>query len=810
MLIMKTLNKILTISVLASVYTMGFMGAVEAADANILDPNQSLDGANLDNVTINHNTYYKPLKNGSITNSIISGDKARLIMMNSTGENLVLGNESGEKGQLELQESKWPGQDKNGISSVKGITAYNDSAITLYEKSHIEDVLMINNSQKNGSLTLRDNSTAANVTIKGSYYINVQLYDKSVLTDIDYIGDNGSLSIQNDAKVTSSEGKRNTFKNVEVELYDNATLENSDFGGTSIITSQDTDNRVAKTKIHNLTINDNSELRTTSDNYSEVSNLTANDSAEIYADGIDDFSNITLNDNTKLSTATEHNGKINNITVKSAAKVLAMGNDQYSNIILRDKAMMIVCKNSVSVNNFTIQDNSNLYFSSMGNDFVNDYAITGTFTADGGKVSWFRNGNDESHYNQKTLTIDKLVNNDPAKTTEFVLRTDLDGENIVESVHIKEANEGGKIAVSVLDKSKVLNQEAGNNKKVLVVKDDSKNVEVVGNKIDNGGLWNIIPTIENGLLVGGTEDEWYLTNIQKENNDNTNTILDGFASDYSLWLTANDTLRKRLGDIRNGITQDDGVWVRTYHGKLKGEGYKNNYHIYQLGYDKTRGQYTEGFFLERSEGNLSFNAGSGENDYNALGLYSTWLGDKGHYTDIVLRAGRLGHEMNTYGEFADSSDYHNAAYSISFEYGKQKNYDNGWFVTPQAQLTLGRIEGIDFTTANGTKVDVGGLTSAIGRIGVEAGRQLGDKGSYYVKLGAFHEFDGERNVSMLAANGDCLNEGYDYSDTWYEIGVGAQVKTSDNTYFYCDAERSLGGSDTEKVWQFNAGFRWEF
>lgn len=50
----------------------------------------------------------------------------------------------------------------------------------------------------------------------------------------------------------------------------------------------------------------------------------------------------------------------------------------------------------------------------------------------------------------------------------------------------------------------------------------------------------------------------------------------------------NDTLRKRLGDIRSGEHGTDGVWARMYHGKLKGQSYTDKYHTYQLGYDKTR------------------------------------------------------------------------------------------------------------------------------------------------------------------------------------------------------------------------------
>ena len=218
---------------------------------------------------------------------------------------------------------------------------------------------------------------------------------------------------------------------------------------------------------------------------------------------------------------------------------------------------------------------------------------------------------------------------------------------------------------------------------------------------------------------------------------------------------------------------------------------------------------SNGIVLERSEGKLSYTAGKGETGLTALGLYTTWFGNKGHYTDIVLRAGHLDHKMNTYGEYAERSDYDNAAYSISFEYGRQKNYEKGWFFTPQAQITLGRMNSVDFTTERGTKIDVDGLTSAIGRIGFEVGRKISPESSYYFKLGAFHEFDGDRDVSMVAANGENLRKRYDNGDTWYEFGMGAQVQLSRNTHFYGDIERSFGG-DTKKEWQVNTGIRWEF
>ena len=409
----------------------------------------------------------------------------------------------------------------------------------------------------------------------------------------------------------------------------------------------------------------------------------------------------------------------------------------------------------------------------------------------------------------KDGTLDTEVNIGELTGSDGVFKfdTELNGELNGDKLYIDNATNDIQY-VQVKDVS-LVNGEVIGEKKLHLITDSSGNAVFKGQSLDNGGLWDVTPTIERGDALGLDANDWYLTKVEKGENGNTETINDGFASDYSLWRATNDTLRKRLGDIRGGEHGEEGVWARMYHGKLKSQSYTDRYHTYQLGYDKTRGERTNGIVIERSEGNLGYSAGAGETNFTALSLYSSWFGDKGHYSDVVVRGGRLAHKMHTYGEFAERSDYDTNAYNISFEYGREKQYDKGWFFTPQAQLTVGRLNGSDFTTERGTKVSVDGVTSAIGRLGFEMGRKLNADSSYYFKLGAFHEFDGKRDVSMLAANGDTLSKSYDYGDTWYEFGIGAQVKISRNTHFYGDIERSFGG-DTKKEWQVNTGFRWEF
>ena len=708
-----------------------------------------------DNTEINTN----PVR---ITDDILSNatitSGGRVIMTNSDGSDIIL-----NKGQLEMT-----GGVLTNVNSTDGVitlTNVNGNNIVLNEKVG-----------SNSYIRLIDKSEVVGITLdKGSsLFLDVDTWNnaiknKSIVKKLTSNG--GNIRLTGNGKITGTNEERNILNDTKLSIYDNSVLEYADFSGKSIIDASQTD-RVnspqgeLKQNINNVTLNDSSELRT----YGNVDEVS--------------ISNISLYDDSEIHAREDANLK---------------------NVFLGDNATLYVYENLIGLEDLELRNKSYVLL----NNQITSMSIDGDFIANGGTVAW-ASGND---YNAKTLTIDNLIN-DNNTTTNFILKTDLDSETIVESVVVNNAEQDSVITVGVRDKSKIDNYNVGDNKKVLVVVDNSQNLKVTGKEIDNGGIWSVTPTIENGSEVGGLDTEWYLTNIQKKENGNTETINDGFASDYSLWRATNDTLRKRLGDIRSGEHGTDGVWARMYHGKLKGQSYTDKYHTYQLGYDKTRydeknGQRTNGIVLERSEGKLSYTAGKGETGLTALGLYTTWFGNKGHYTDIVLRAGHLDHKMNTYGEYAERSDYDNAAYSISFEYGRQKNYEKGWFFTPQAQITLGRMNSVDFTTERGTKIDVDGLTSAIGRIGFEVGRKISPESSYYFKLGAFHEFDGDRDVSMAAANGETLRKRYDNGDTWYEFGMGAQVQISRNTHFYGDIERSFGG-DTKKEWQVNTGIRWEF
>ena len=348
---------------------------------------------------------------------------------------------------------------------------------------------------------------------------------------------------------------------------------------------------------------------------------------------------------------------------------------------------------------------------------------------------------------------------------------------------------------------------------LLLVTVSNGSATFTGKSLNGGGLYVYNPEIAEGDEIGGTANSYYLTGLTKNVNNDTLALLDGIDNSYAMWRNTNDTLRKRLGEIHTLPSNDgaDGVWARYIGGKFDGGSYEGQYNLYQLGYDKNYdAKSIIGFALEKGGGNATYSFGSGEDDLFAGAVYGSWLADDCSYTDVVAKIGRFDTELNSYGDFPDSADYRHNAYSLSVEYGKKISLNKaGLYLEPQAQFIAGRLDSVNYTTDRGTKVSVDGINSYIGRVGVMFGQQLENGSDVYIKANLLHEFGGESSLAMLAANGDALTMEKDYGDTWYELGIGANIKIGRASYFYGDIERGFGG-DIDKKWQINAGLRFEF
>lgn len=338
---------------------------------------------------------------------------------------------------------------------------------------------------------------------------------------------------------------------------------------------------------------------------------------------------------------------------------------------------------------------------------------------------------------------------------------------------------------------------------------DNNDGHITGKVTIKEGL--IMPEVSGDLLFdSNNRNRGYVANVKQNSSTTTiDNIKNIAATAIVAWRQEDSTLSQRLGELRES-DGGQGIWVRMSRGEFEYDGeYKNQYNFFQMGYDWAAGNWHYGAAVSHNDGQTTYTHGDGENRSTSLSLYGTWLGDKGHYADIVLKQGRLSNDFDIYTEAGHTSgDYDAWGTSLSGEYGMKVDLDGGWYVTPQAQFTLMRIGGEDYTTNNGIKVNQDSLESAVGRVGFEVGKRINDSGSIYAKASLLHDFAGSADT-YLSLNGLTNSYHQDIGDTWCEAGIGFNYKTSENSYVYADVVKTFGG-DVETPWQWNAGMRWTF
>ena len=408
----------------------------------------------------------------------------------------------------------------------------------------------------------------------------------------------------------------------------------------------------------------------------------------------------------------------------------------------------------------------------------------------------------------ESLTIDTLS----GSGTTFILDTDLAGEANSDKVIITHADVGTHY-VQIKDLSKLNNIEVTGEHKQLLITDASGKLTFVGKEFNAGGLWDVDPILSKGDALGLSANDWYLTNMVKTVNNDTSVLLDAADNSYAMWRNTNDSLRSRLGALANGSEQADGVWARTQAGRFSGSGYEGRYNLYQLGFEKQfKGGSIYGGAIDYGDGSGSYAPGSSKDNLRSFSLYGIWTAGSGAYTNVTARVGNFSTDLESYGDYPDKASYKQHAYSLSVEYGKRFDFEAGFFVEPQAQFTLGRLAGIDYTTDRGVNGRIDGMNSAIGRIGFVMGQKIENGSDIYLKADLLHEFAGERDLQLTSDAGgtnDILTKHNDYGDTWFELGLGGNVRISRTGNFYGEVTRGFGG-DINKKWSVNAGLRFTF
>lgn len=354
---------------------------------------------------------------------------------------------------------------------------------------------------------------------------------------------------------------------------------------------------------------------------------------------------------------------------------------------------------------------------------------------------------------------------------------------------------------------------------------------------DDNLTWNIYALNKKDSATEGYTTDWYLT---KNTNPTPSTqgptrakaaTLKAHNMSYYLWRDQSERLTKRLG-ITCFDEERAGVWTRMSNSSISGSGiYGSDAKVktYTIGYDfkhnsdehltaadakKTRD--FSGLAFTYIKGSSSMNGykvndalqvAGGRSDIRggALTAYHTHTSQSGSYADYVLRYSSYDNDFKLDGVNGSAKSH---GLQASAEYGCRLENDHGLFVTPNAQLTLGRLYNKAFTTTNGVHVASDHLNSAILSMGVDVGQKLGDQSQVYAKVRYNTELGDRVSAAFYQDDASAFCSG-DSNGSWWEYGLGFDLKAGHASHLFMDAERA-SGSGFSKDWSWRIGARFDF
>lgn len=274
------------------------------------------------------------------------------------------------------------------------------------------------------------------------------------------------------------------------------------------------------------------------------------------------------------------------------------------------------------------------------------------------------------------------------------------------------------------------------------------------------------------------------------------------------WRAENNDMFKRLGDVRHGDS-NNGLWARVMGGESKygTQNLKNKYVTLQTGYDHRIGdqnQFIIGGAFTYTDGESTFDAGSGDNYQFGFALYGSWLGERGDYVDVIAKYSRLENEFSANGGIG-SGDYKNNGVSLSVEYGKRFDIASIFYIEPQAEFTYGHLTSADYVTSAEAEVSQDAIDTRVGRLGVALGKSF-ERGSIHFTTSYLYDWDAETDVRMRY-KGMTRTFSEDLGGHWWEFSLGGAYALADNLNVYGTVERTEGGV-VEDPWQWNVGVRY--
>lgn len=298
---------------------------------------------------------------------------------------------------------------------------------------------------------------------------------------------------------------------------------------------------------------------------------------------------------------------------------------------------------------------------------------------------------------------------------------------------------------------------------------------------------------------------WFLMKSQGGTNENVALLRNAALASYSL-ASDLDRFHERRDEARYEEVGTGGLWARYRYSDIgRDNTFDMDKNMIQVGYDKevstadSRKIVGIAFDYTHADTDLTGISGSGSNDRYALNLYYSVLADCGGYADFTAKIGRLGSDYDLHNQAGQKigSSFWQTFYGVSAEFGWRYALNDTFFIEPQTQLQIIRIEGDQFETDGGIKAQIADTNSIIGRIGLRAGSTftLGSaeqKSTAYAFADALREFKGDYAFSA-AGHSTAGDFSYSGKETWYDAGIGTNVALSSNINFRLNAKYIFGG-----------------
>jgi len=300
----------------------------------------------------------------------------------------------------------------------------------------------------------------------------------------------------------------------------------------------------------------------------------------------------------------------------------------------------------------------------------------------------------------------------------------------------------------------------------------------------------------------------------------------------TIWLSNNNDLQRRMGDIRLSQAKS-GLWARYLGGKNVWNPEQTNidqqYNILQIGYDTKVNEWNIGgafdygtsndtYFIKDLKGLVNAKGDGKEKQYT-FALYAIGQFDNGQYVDIIAKMAKVNSRYNlNYLDKQMNGDYNTRGGSISIEYGKRIS-EGDTYIEPSIEFTAGYLDAVNYkanSTFQNNGIDDANMTihqdafhTLRGRLGIAAGRQT-DMTSAFVKLSLNKEFSGNFNATFRA-DGDTedIPVNLDMKDTWVDIEIGGSYRMEKGTFVYGTLTKSFH-SAIKTEWRLDAGIRLAF